>query len=36
VERVWLEKSFHVATIDYDRAEVEQRTVEFAQRVTAT
>ncbi len=35
VERVWLEKSFHVATVDYDKAEVEQRTVEFAQRVTA-
>jgi carboxylesterase len=36
VERVWLEKSFHVATLDYDRAEVEHRTVEFARRVTAT
>jgi carboxylesterase len=35
VEHVWLEKSFHVATIDYDRAEVEARTVEFAKRVTA-
>lgn len=35
VERVWLEKSFHVATLDYDRAEVEHRTVEFARRVTA-
>ena len=34
VERVWLEKSFHVATLDYDRAEVEQRAVEFALRVT--
>jgi len=34
VEHVWLEKSFHVATLDYDKAEVEQRTVEFAQRVT--
>lgn len=34
VERVWLEKSFHVATLDYDRAEVEHRTVEFARRVT--
>ncbi|MGQ0831431.1 MAG: alpha/beta hydrolase [Microthrixaceae bacterium] len=35
VERVWLEKSFHVATLDYDRAEVEHRSVEFARRVTS-
>ncbi len=35
VEHIWLEKSFHVATLDYDRAEVERRTLEFAQRVTA-
>lgn len=35
VERIWLEKSFHVATLDYDRAEVEAATVEFAGRVTA-
>jgi carboxylesterase len=35
VERVWLEKSFHVATLDYDRAEVESATLAFAQRVTA-
>jgi carboxylesterase len=35
VERLWLEKSYHVATLDYDRAEVESRTLEFAQRVTA-
>jgi carboxylesterase len=34
VERVWLEKSFHVATIDYDKAEVQAATVAFAQRVT--
>ena len=34
VERLWLEKSFHVATLDYDRAEVEHRTVEFARRIT--
>lgn len=34
VERLWLEKSFHVATLDYDRAEVESTTVAFAQRVT--
>ena len=35
VERLWLEKSFHVATLDYDRAEVEAATVDFAQRVTS-
>jgi len=34
VERIWLEKSFHVATVDYDRAEVEAATVAFATRVT--
>ena len=32
VERIWLEKSFHVATLDYDQAEVESATVAFAQR----
>ena len=36
VERIWLEKSFHVATLDYDRAEVEAATLEFARRVTAS
>lgn len=35
VERIWLEKSFHVATLDYDRAEVEAATLAFAQRVSA-
>lgn len=35
VERLWLEKSYHVATLDYDRAELEAATVEFATRVTA-
>ncbi len=35
VERVWLEKSYHVATLDYDRAEVEAATVAFAAKVTA-
>jgi carboxylesterase len=33
VERLWLEKSYHVATLDYDKAEVEATTIEFAQRV---
>lgn len=35
VERVWLERSFHVATLDHDREEIEARTVEFARKVTA-
>jgi carboxylesterase len=35
VEIVTLERSFHVATIDYDHDIVEDRTVEFAKRVTA-
>jgi carboxylesterase len=34
-ERVWLERSFHVATLDYDREEIERRTVTFVDRVTA-
>ena len=34
VERVTLERSFHVATLDYDRHEIEQRAVEFAKKVT--
>ena len=29
VERVVLERSFHVATLDYDKDEIEARTVEF-------
>ena len=33
-ERVWLERSYHVATLDYDRAEVEQRSREFVLGVT--
>lgn len=35
VERIWLEKSYHVATLDYDRAELEAAAVAFARRVTA-
>ena len=35
VERVWLERSHHVATLDLDRDEVEHRVVAFAERVTA-
>jgi carboxylesterase len=36
VERVSLDRSYHVATLDYDGALVRERAVEFALRVTAT
>ena len=36
VERVVLERSYHVATLDFDRDLVEKRTVEFALRVTGS
>ncbi len=35
VERVTLERSFHVATLDYDKDEIEARTVEFVAGVAA-
>jgi carboxylesterase len=35
VERVFLERSYHVATIDFDREEIFTRSVEFARKVTA-
>lgn len=35
VERVTLERSYHVATLDYDKAEIEARAVEFARKVTS-
>jgi len=35
VERVMLERSYHVATLDFDRDLVEKRAVEFALRVSA-
>jgi hypothetical protein len=35
VERVTLERSYHVATLDYDRELIEQETVAFACRVTS-
>jgi carboxylesterase len=35
VEHVWLENSYHVATIDNDGPEVARRIVEFAEKVTA-
>ena len=34
VERVSLERSYHVATLDYDKAEIEARAVDFARKVT--
>jgi carboxylesterase len=34
VERVTLERSYHVATLDYDRDDIERRTVAFARRLT--
>jgi carboxylesterase len=33
VEQVRLERSFHVATLDYDAGEIEQRTVDFLAKV---
>ncbi len=35
VERIWLERSYHVATLDYDKADVEKTVVAFAGRVTS-
>jgi len=35
VERVWLERSFHVATLDYDAQEIEARAIAFVSKVTA-
>jgi len=35
VERIFLERSYHVATLDYDRADIEAAIVEFATRVTS-
>lgn len=35
VERVYLDRSFHVATLDYDQAEIEERAVQFALKVLA-
>jgi carboxylesterase len=32
VERVWLERSYHVATLDNDAGEIEERAVTFAQK----
>lgn len=35
LERVFLERSFHVATLDYDAPEVERRAVEFVHKTAA-
>lgn len=35
VERVFLENSFHVATLDYDAPEIEERSVAFALKVVS-
>lgn len=35
VEHVWLERSYHVATQDYDAADIERRVGEFVARVAA-
>jgi carboxylesterase len=35
VERITLERSYHVATLDYDKDLINERAVEFARRVTA-
>lgn len=34
-EQVWLERSYHVATLDHDADEIIERTLAFAKRVTA-
>jgi carboxylesterase len=34
-ERVWLERSYHVATLDYDRELIEERVAAFVRQVTA-
>ncbi|HLN15261.1 MAG TPA: alpha/beta fold hydrolase [Acidimicrobiales bacterium] len=35
VERIWLERSYHVATLDFDAELIETKTVEFVGKVTA-
>lgn len=35
VERVTLERSYHVATLDYDRDLINERAIEFARKVTS-
>ncbi|HZT65455.1 MAG TPA: alpha/beta fold hydrolase [Acidimicrobiales bacterium] len=33
VDRLWLERSYHVATLDYEADEIERRAVEFARKL---
>jgi carboxylesterase len=35
VERLWLERSYHVATLDHDQHELETAALAFAEKVTA-
>ncbi len=35
VERVTLERSYHVATLDFDAELIQQRAVDFGKKVTA-
>ncbi len=35
VERLWLDRSYHVATLDYDKDDIENAVVAFAKRVTS-
>jgi carboxylesterase len=35
VERLWLDRSYHVATQDYDKTQIEAAVVEFAKRVSS-
>ena len=36
VERVTLERSYHVATVDYDAELIQEKAVEFGRKVTAS
>ncbi len=36
IERVWLENSYHVAPLDNDQAEIEERAIAFALKATAS
>jgi len=36
VERMWLDRSYHVATQDFDKADIEAAVVSFAERVTSS
>jgi hypothetical protein len=36
LERIWLERSYHVATLDYDASEIEERAVFFVNKLAVT